>query len=640
MNGGPIRGAAWHDRRTYGDGMNWLKHPVFTRFSGLCLLGIVALALAMGYTLSSLLTRAVSEWEWQNTAALVRREVEREGLQRIFTEPGGSEARQRSGRVLAATITSLPEVVRAKVWNRESEILWSDQADLIGQRFPGNDELQRALAGSVEVEIKRLAKSEQHYERPAFGILAEIYVPIVGRDGRVLGVVEVYKTPDRLLNTIRWSRTVIWAISLAGGAMLYLVLLPLFMHVYRRQVEEEMLRQHAARLEQQVEHRTQQFMQAQKMQALGLLAGGIAHDFNNMLTVIFGRAQVLLDRLPHDARARGDADAIGEAAERAAALTRQLLAFSRQQRLERRTLDLNTAIVDMAKMLRRLIGENIGVVTTLARTAGWVNADRAQLEQVILNLAVNARDAMPDGGQLTLATDNVDSDGRGGGHLPAALPAGRWVEFIVSDTGVGMEPATQARIFEPFFTTKRIGEGTGLGLSTVYGIVEQHDGHIVVESAPGHGTTFRVYLPQVGEPAPEARPAPSMPRTGSETILVAEDDPAVRALASDMLREHGYTVLTAGNGEEALEVAERYRGPIHLLLTDVMMPRMNGLQLTGPFAAVRAHARVLYMTGYAEMPPVPDGALVQKPFTVFTLMDAVRRTLERPERTEHLVSPD
>src|SRR6266566_824357 len=355
-------GAAWHDRRTYGGGMNWLKHPVFTRFSGLCLIGIVALALAMGYTLSSLLTRAVSEWEWQNTAALVRREVEREGLQRIFTEPGGSEARQRSGRVLAATITSLPEVVRAKVWNRESEILWSDQANLIGQRFPGNDELQRALAGSV--------------------------------------VVEVYKTPDRLLNTIRWSRTVIWAISLAGGAMLYLVLLPLFMQVYRRQVEEEMLRQHAARLEQQVEHRTQQFMQAQKMQALGLLAGGIAHDFNNMLTVIFGRAQVLLDRLPHDARARGDADAIGEAAERAAALTRQLLAFSRQQRLERRTLDLNTAIVDMAKMLRRLIGENIGVVTTLARTAGWVNADRAQLEQVILNLAVNARDAMPDGGQL------------------------------------------------------------------------------------------------------------------------------------------------------------------------------------------------------------------------------------------------
>ena len=620
--------------------MNWLRHPVFTRFSLLCLIAIVALALAMGYTLSALLTRAVSEWEWQNTAALVRREVEREGLQRIFTEPGGSEARQRAGRVLSATITSLPEVVRAKVWNRESEILWSDQANLIGQRFPGNDELQRALAGEVEVEIKRLGKSEQRYERPTFGILAEIYVPILGRDGRVLGVVEVYKTPDRLLNTIRWSRTVVWAISLAGGAMLYLVLLPLFMQVYRRQVEEEMLRQHAARLEQQVEHRTEQFMQAQKMQALGLLAGGIAHDFNNMLTVIFGRAQVLLDRLPDDARARGDADAIGEAAERASALTRQLLAFSRQQRLERRTLDLNTAIVDMAKMLRRLIGENIGVVTTLARTAGWVNADRAQLEQVILNLAVNARDAMPDGGQLILATDNVDSDGRGGASLPEVLPAGRFVEFIVSDTGVGMEPATQARIFEPFFTTKPVGEGTGLGLSTVYGIVEQHDGYIVVDSAPGHGTTFRVYLPRVDEPAPEAQPAPSTPRTGSETILVAEDDPAVRALASDMLREHGYTVLTAGDGEDALHVAERYPEPIHLLLTDVMMPRMNGLQLAGSFAAARPQARVLYMTGYAEMPPVPDGALVQKPFTVFALMDAVRRTLERSERTGYVVSPN
>src|SRR5256886_4134073 len=418
-------GAAWHDRRTYGGGMNWLKHPVFTRFSGLCLIGIVALALAMGYTLSSLLTRAVSEWEWENTAALVRREVERDGLQRIFTEPGGSEARQRSGRVLSATITSLPEVVRATVWNRESEILWSDQANLIGQRFPGNDELRRALAGTVEVEIKRLDKSEHHYERPAFGILAAIYVPIVGRDGRVLGVVEVYKTPERLLNTIRWSRTVIWAISLAGGAMLYLVLLPLFMQVYRRQVEEEMLRRHAARLEQQVEHRTQQFMQAQKMQALGLLAGGIAHRLNHTPTLIFRRAPVLLDRLPHDARARRHAHALGEAAERGAALTRQLLAFSRQQRLERRTLDLNTAIVDMAKMLRRLIGENIGVGTATAPTAGWVNADRAQLEQVILNLAVNARDAMPDGGQLTPATENVQNHGGGGGQPTAGPPAGR-----------------------------------------------------------------------------------------------------------------------------------------------------------------------------------------------------------------------
>ena len=615
-----------------GAGMHLLKHPVITRFSLLCLLGTVVLGLGMGYAISALLTRAVSEWEWQNTAALVRREVQREGLQRIFSASADRGSQERWGRALSATITTLPEVVRVKVWSRDAEILWSDEPGLIGQRFPGNDELQGALAGDVGVEIKRLGKSEQRYEQRAFGTLAEVYVPIVGGGGRVLGVIEVYKTPDRLQNTIRWSRIVIWAISVVGGAMFYLVLLPLLMQVYRRQVQDEMLRQHAARLQEQVEHRTQQFMQAQKMQALGLLAGGIAHDFNNMLTVIFGRAQVLLDRLPKDARARQDADAIGEAAERAATLTRQLLAFSRKQLLERCTLDLNSVIADMAKMLRRLIGENITVVTALAQSAAWVNVDRGQLEQVILNLAVNARDAMPGGGQLTLTTESVDSDGAD------ALPSGRFVALVVSDTGVGMDAATQERIFEPFFTTKPVGAGTGLGLATVYGVVEQHGGHIAVDSAPGRGTTFRVYLPSMDEPAPQAVMPLVMPRTGSETILVAEDDPAVRALATDMLREHGYTVLAAADGEEALLVAECHAAPIHLLLTDVMMPRMNGLELARAFGSIRPHARVLYMTGYAEMPAAAEGIIVQKPFSVFVLMDAVRRALEAAPRADYATS--
>jgi len=348
--------------------------------------------------------------------------------------------------------------------------------------------------------------------------------------------------------------------------------------------------------------------------------------------VIFGRAQVLLDRLPADGRARYDADAIGEAAERAAALTRQLLAFSRKQLLERRTLDLNSVVVDMATMLRRLIGENITVVTALAHSAAWVNVDRGQLEQVVLNLAVNARDAMPGGGQLTLATDNVESDGAD------ALPAGPFVALVVSDTGIGMDAATQERIFEPFFTTKPVGEGTGLGLSTVYGVVEQHGGHIAVDSAPGRGTTFRVCLPRVEEPTLEPPAPPGIPRTGSETILVAEDDPAVRALAGDMLRAHGYTVLTAADGEEALRVAEHHPAPIHLLLTDVMMPRLNGLELARAFVDVRPRARVLYMTGWAEMPSVGDAVIVHKPFSIFALMDAVRRTLEAAARTDYATS--
>src|SRR5689334_11835601 len=611
-----------------GGGMHWLKHPIFTRFSLLCLMGTLVLGAGMGYAISALLTHAVSEWEWQNTAALVRREVERQGLQQAFSEPGDAAARERWGPALAAALTTLPEVVRVNVWSRDYEVIWSDDPELVGRRFPDNDDLRGAIAGGVEVDIR--------HERPAFHTLAEIYVPIFAGERGVVGVVEVYKTPDRLLKTIRWSRAVIWVISLAGGATLYLVLLPLLMQVYRRQVEDEMLRQHAARLQEQVEHRTQQLLQAQKMQALGLLAGGIAHDFNNMLTVIFGRAQVLLDRLPQDGRARLDADAIGEAAERASALTRQLLAFSRKQLLERRTLDLNTVIVDMAKMLRRLIGEHITVVTALTHTAAWVNVDRGQVEQVILNLAVNARDAMPNGGELTLATDNVESDGGESATLPAA---GRVVALLVSDTGIGMDAATQARIFEPFFTTKAAGEGTGLGLSTVYGVVEQHGGHIAVDSAPHQGTTFRVYLPRVDEPEPEMPTLPGRPRTGSETILVAEDDPAVRALASDMLREHGYTVLTAADGEDALRVAQRHAAPIQLLLTDVMMPRMNGLELARAFGAARPETRVLFMTAYAEVPPVSDAVVVHKPFTTFVLMEAVRRALEGAPRTDCAIAP-
>ena len=609
--------------------MHWLRHPIFTRFSLLCLIGTLVLGAGMGYAISALLTRAASEWEWQNTAALVRREVAREGLERIFADTRDMQARQRWGRALSTALTTLPEVVRVEVWSRDTEILWSDERPRIGQRFPDNPDLHGALAGNVEVDITRFERGEHHGARSIARALAEVYVPIFGRGGDVLGVVAVGKTPDRLLNAIRWSRLVIWAVSFAGGAMFYLVLLPLLMQVYRRQVEQEMLRQHAARLQEQVDHRTQQFMQAQKMQALGLLAGGIAHDFNNMLTVIFGRAQVLLDRLPNDARARHDADAIGEAAERASALTRQLLAFSRKQLLERHTLDLNSVVVDMAKMLRRLIGEHITVVTALSHTAAWVNVDRGQLEQVVLNLAVNARDAMPNGGHLTLATAHVDvhADGQ-------RLPCGSFVALVVSDTGVGMDAATQEHIFEPFYTTKPAGEGTGLGLSTVYGVVEQHGGHISVDSVPGEGTTFRIHLPRVAEPEPQAVQPLGTPRAGSETILLAEDDPAVRALASDMLREHGYTVLTAADGEDALRVAERYAGTIHLLLTDVMMPRKNGLELARAFVAVRPDARVLYMTGYAEMPDVSDALFVHKPFTVFVLMDAVRRTLEGATRME------
>ena len=611
---------------------------MYTRFSVLCLAAVVTLALVMGLTLSSLLTRAVSEWEWQNTASLVTREVTHGGLERIFSEPSPPQARARWGPELSRALTTLPEVVRIKVWSPAMEVLWSDETELVGQRFPGNEELREALAGRVEVEIKRLGKSEQRYERRAFDTLAEVYVPIFADDGRVLGVVEVYKTPERLLATIRWSRIVIGAISLAGGAMLYAVLLPLLTQVYRRQVEEEMLRDHAERLEAEVEERTQQFMQVQKMQAIGLLAGGIAHDFNNLLTVISGRAQILLHHVRADAIVQQNAEAIQDSAERAVSLTRQLLAFSRKQALERRPVDLNAVIVDMAKMLQRLIGEHIQVSTSLARSTACVNADRAQLEQMILNLAINARDAMLQGGRLTLAVDTVDSDG--GPAAVETLPAGRFVRLVVSDTGVGMDEATRSRIFEPFFTTKGVGQGTGLGLFTVYGVVEQHEGHIVVESERGKGTTFTVYIPQGDDPMPAKATLPGVTHAGSETIMVVEDDGAVRELATHFLREHGYTVLSAGDGEEALDVAEQHRGPIHILLTDVVMPRVSGWQLAPQFVGLHPESRVLYMTGYTEVPALPGVRVLQKPFSAFSLLQAVRELVDvQPRPSSPLSRP-
>jgi two-component system cell cycle sensor histidine kinase/response regulator CckA len=604
------------------------RHPLFTRVSLLSLGVVVVLALAMGYALSSLLTRAVSEWEWQNTAALVRREVQIAGLARIFTHPGGREERQRWGAEFQRALTTLPEFARVKVWSRDAEVLWSDEPDLIGQRFPNNDELRRALAGDVEVEIEAVNKSEQKYERLTFKTLAEIYVPILGGDGRVLGVVEVYKTPERLLGTIRTGRFVIWAISLSGGALLYAVLLPLFTQVYRRQVEEETLRVHAARLESEVEQRTEQFMQAQKMQAVGLLAGGIAHDFNNLLTVIIGRTEVLCGRLAADTPVRRDAALILTAAERAATLTKQLLAFSRKQILERRVVDVNAVVSDMSQMLRQLIGENITVVVTLAPDACCVHADRAQLEQMILNLVVNARDAMPNGGQLILATGHVERETASDDG--ASPDPGHYIELVVSDTGAGIDPAMQARIFEPFFTTKEAGKGTGLGLSMVYGVVKQHDGHVTVDSAVGRGTTFRILLPRIDVTARTAMMSSVPASRGSETILVAEDEPEVRALARDILVQQGYTVLVAEDGAAALRVAEARSGSIELLLTDIVMPKLSGWELARRATALHPEAKVLYMTGYTEIPPRPSSRVLLKPFTPYALAQAVRETLDSP----------
>ena len=381
----------------------------------------------------------------------------------------------------------------------------------------------------------------------------------------------------------------------------------------------------------------QQLRQAQKMEAVGRLAGGIAHDFNNILTAITGYADLLLEDLsPTDPR-RQDADEIRKAAERAAGLTRQLLAFSRQQVLQASVIDVNALVEDLKKMLGRLLGEDVDLGTQLDPAAGRVKADPGQLEQVLMNLAVNARDAMPKGGKLTLETANVQLDeAYAADHYPAR--PGWYVMIAVTDTGIGMTEETQAHMFEPFFTTKEKGKGTGLGLATVYGIVKQSGGFIWVYSEVGHGSTFKIYLPRLDDasqrPAPAATPAVRAPR-GTETVLLAEDEPPVRAIARQVLERHGYTVLEAPSAESALDIATRYSGTIHLLLTDVIMPGMNGRELATRLADLRPDARVIFMSGYTDDAVMRHGVLepgatyVQKPFTPDAIARKVREVLDR-----------
>ncbi|AHG90499.1 PAS sensor protein [Gemmatirosa kalamazoonensis] len=367
-----------------------------------------------------------------------------------------------------------------------------------------------------------------------------------------------------------------------------------------------------------------QFRQAQKMEAVGQLAGGVAHDFNNLLTVIISYSGMLLTELPASDPVRADVQEIRRAAERASALTRQLLAFSRQQLLEPQVLDVNVVVRDLQRMLHRVLREDVRLVTVLAARLGRVYADAGQLEQVIVNLAVNARDAMPTGGTLTVETADVDLDGEYA-LTHAGVTPGHYVMLAVSDTGVGMDAATQARIFEPFFTTKPLGHGTGLGLATVYGIVKQSGGHVWVYSEPGVGTTFKVYLPRVSAPLtrPRSGPYPAVAR-GSGTILLVEDDETVRRAARRILEQAGYQVLEARDGAEALRVAgTNGTGAVRvdLVITDVVMPAMSGPEFVAALREARPDVPVIFMSGYTDDAVLrqklvePGVAFVQKPFT-------------------------
>lgn len=386
----------------------------------------------------------------------------------------------------------------------------------------------------------------------------------------------------------------------------------------------------ARQLEAQLQH-------AQKMEAVGQLAGGVAHDFNNLLTIIKGHSVQLLDDFPSDTPQRQRLLQIAQAVERAAALTGQLLAYSRRQVLTPRLFDLNAVAGNLAPMLRRLINEDIEVEFQLSDAPLWVKADAGQIDQVILNLTVNARDAIPQRGKITIETSVLSSDRRV--NATTLLAAGMFVMLSVSDTGVGMSPEVQAHIFDPFFTTKQQGQGTGLGLAMVYGIIRQSGGYIQVSSIPGKGSCFNIYLPRAEAPLEEVRPAhdpASLAKPGEETILVVEDEEGVRSLICDVLSQLGYRVLEASGSEAALRHAAEHRGAIDLMVTDVVMPRMGGRELAQRMAALRPRMRVLYISGYTDDAVVRHGvqesrmAFLQKPFSPSQLGHKVREVLAGP----------
>jgi len=596
------------------------------KFAVLSFLCIMLFALTMGFALSSLLTRAVQEWEWENTAALARREAELHGIDTVLETPRRAPLDERARHEFSRLMRGLPEIVRIKVWDRDATVVWSDEPRLIGQRFSDDDELKEALAGQVTVEIKTLEARENTYERQSYATLAQVYVPIVSKKtGHVIGVVEIYKNPFRLLATIQRAHIVIWMLSIAGAVILYLVLFPLVRQVYGRQIREEALQAHAADLETQVVVRTRELetqrealLQAEKVAAMGQLLAGVSHELNNPLSTIVGYTQLLMLRVRSGPMAE-HLEKIAKSAARCTRIVTNFLALARQYPPERQLTPLNQLADDAVELLAYPLRiDDVEVVRRLAPDLPPLWADPHQIQQVIVNVLTNAHQALravSTRRRLVLATRYERATDR--------------VVLEIADSGPGVPPDIADRIFEPFFTTKAPGQGTGLGLSLCRGIIDSHDGTFRHRPTPGGGATFVIELP-AGTPTEtgdgertEVRLAPA-PR---KTILVVDDEPDVAELLAEALVLDGHHVDMANSGAAALaRLAEQ---SYDLVFSDMRMPEMGGVELYEQVARRRpgVERRIIFITGDMLNPVTKQfldrtGAVsLSKPFDV----DAIRR---------------
>jgi len=510
------------------------------------------------------------------------------------------EALRRHERLLRQIIDANPSLIFVKDWDGRFVLVNQATAEIYGTTVD-------SLVGKTDADFNPNAEEVAHFLRDDREVISSGQPKLVSEE----------QVTNPITKQTRWFQTIKVPLRLPDQEKS--TMLGVATEITERKRLEE------------------QLLQSQKMEAVGQLAGGVAHDFNNILTAIVGYTDLLAVEFGANSRQLEDLEEIRKAARRAAALTRQLLAFSRKQVLEPRVIDLNSVVMNLEKMLRSLISANVALETALAPDLGAARADPNQLEQVIMNLAINARDAMPEGGTLTIETGNATLDENYAAQHVAVVP-GSYVMLAVTDTGSGMSEETKARIFEPFFTTKPPGRGTGLGLSTVYGIVKQSGGNIWLYSEPGKGTTFKVYLPTVEAlPADIGKVAPAEAvRHGGGTVLVVEDDEQLRRLTHRALAAHGYTVLEADRGRVALDIARRHKGMIDLLLTDIVMPDTDGRKLADTLRAARPGLRVLYMSGYPAGAIASHGMLesgvayLAKPFTTDAITRKVREVLEAP----------